>query len=63
VDLNKNGLRAHGQQVAAQEALKKAKIEQHMEAKKANFNYMISKNEADIDRIVSQLENQKKANP
>jgi peptidoglycan hydrolase CwlO-like protein len=33
---------------------------QHMEAKQANFYHMISKNEAKIDKIASQLENQKK---
>jgi predicted nucleic acid-binding Zn-ribbon protein len=33
---------------------------QHTEAKKADFKHMISKNEAEIDRIVSRLENQKK---
>jgi predicted nucleic acid-binding Zn-ribbon protein len=81
VHLNKSRLRAHGQQVAAQEALKKTKTEhqeinckaqatnhsvtnlmgelQHTEAKQADFNHTISKNEAEIDRIVSQLENHK----
>jgi hypothetical protein len=74
VDLNKNRLRAHRQQVAAQEAWKKGQDGapsnqlqgtdyqsatnlmgelQHMEAKQANFNHMISKNEAKIDRIAS----------
>jgi peptidoglycan hydrolase CwlO-like protein len=33
---------------------------QCMEAKQANFNHMISKIEAKIDRIASRLENQKK---
>jgi predicted nucleic acid-binding Zn-ribbon protein len=33
---------------------------QRMEAKQADFNHMISENEAEIDRIVSRLENQKK---
>jgi predicted RNase H-like nuclease (RuvC/YqgF family) len=33
---------------------------QHMEAKQSDFiNHMISKNEAEIDRIASQLENHK----
>jgi hypothetical protein len=32
---------------------------QHTEAKQANFNHTISKNEAEIDRIASQLENHK----
>jgi hypothetical protein len=75
VYLNKSQLRAHGQQVAAQEALKKTETEhqeinckaqttnhsvtnlmgelQHREAKQANFNHTISKNEAEIDRIAS----------
>ena len=33
---------------------------QCMEAKQADLNHMISENEAEIDRIVSRLENQKK---
>jgi peptidoglycan hydrolase CwlO-like protein len=33
---------------------------QHMEAKQADFNHMISENEGKIDRIASRLENQKK---
>jgi chromosome segregation ATPase len=75
VYLNKSRPRAHGQQVAAQAALKKTETQhqeinrkakvtnhsvmnlmgelQHMEAKQANFNHMISENEAEIDRIVS----------
>jgi chromosome segregation ATPase len=32
---------------------------QHTEAKQANFNHTISKNEAEIDRIASQLESHK----
>jgi septal ring factor EnvC (AmiA/AmiB activator) len=33
---------------------------QHTEAKQANFKHMISENEAEIDKIASRLENQKK---
>jgi predicted nucleic acid-binding Zn-ribbon protein len=33
---------------------------QHMEANQVNFNHMISENEAEIDRIASRLENQRK---
>jgi peptidoglycan hydrolase CwlO-like protein len=33
---------------------------QHTEAKQADFNHTISENEAEIDRIASRLENQKK---
>ena len=32
---------------------------QHTEAKQADFNHMISENEAEIDRIASRLENHK----
>jgi peptidoglycan hydrolase CwlO-like protein len=35
-------------------------LQHSMEAKQADFNHMISKIEAKIDRIVSRLENQKK---